>query len=564
MRPRLENRFTSAASMMAIAWLATMACGPDRTSTSTPNRSETLDLGSTAFELVEATIPEIQAAFAKGELTSEQLVAKYLQRIEAYEPLLNAFIHINENALSEARERDAERARKGDHGPLFGIPILLKDNIDTFDMPTTAGALAFRDAPLPPDDAFIARKLRGAGMIILGKATLSELANYLTRSMPSGYSSLGGYGLNPYDPRPKPEGDGRPVLATGGSSSGSGIGVAANLVTVAIGTETSGSILSPSSRNGLVGIKPTVGLASRDGIVPLSASQDTPGPMARTVRDAAIVLGAITGVDPADPATSLSEGKVYADYTPFLDPAGLQGARIGVARAGILDTLPEDEQVLMQDAIEILRAQGAIVIDPADIESLPEIEAYPGCRPETMPECTSVFAYEFKQGLDEYLASRGAEMPIKTIQELADFNNANAETALKYGQIYVEFAAGLDLATDREKYETDRAKDLAFGGSRGIDQTMEKHDLDAILLPRNRWAGIAARAGYPSITVPAGFLPPNGDIEKPAPFGVTFTARAWSEPTLIKLAYAFEQATQFRKPPFSAPPLNEKMKQADD
>src|SRR5215208_6613426 len=272
-----------------------------------------------SIQLVEAGVPELQLALRSQLITSEQLVQMYLNRIAAYDnagPMLNSFIHINANALEEARARDRDRQRGLSHGPLFGIPVLLKDNIDTADMPTTAGSVAL-EGSIPPDDAFITQKLREAGAIILGKATLTEFANFIALGMPTGYSSLGGFGFNPYDPRELPGGDGRPVLQTGGSSSGPGIGVNANLVTLAVGTETSGSILSPASANGVVGIKPTVGLVSRDGIIPITADQDTAGPITRTVTDAAILLGVLAGYDPNDPATAacLTPGHCFSDYT---------------------------------------------------------------------------------------------------------------------------------------------------------------------------------------------------------------------------------------------------------
>src|SRR5262245_43675430 len=288
------------------------------------------------LQLVEASVQDLQLALKSRLITSEQLVQMYLNRIAAYDhagPLLNSFIHLNANALDEARARDLDRRRGLAHGPLFGIPVLLKDNVDTADMPTTAGSVALAGS-IPPNDAFITEKLREAGAIILGKGTLTEFANFIAIGMPSGYSSLGGYGFNPYDPRPLPASDGRPVLTPGASSSGPGIAVAANLVAIAIGTETSGSILSPSSANGVVGIKPTVGLVSRHGILPITADQDTAGPIARTVRDAAILLGEIAGHDPNDPTTApcLVPGNCYSDYTQFLDKHALRGARIAVPR----------------------------------------------------------------------------------------------------------------------------------------------------------------------------------------------------------------------------------------
>src|SRR5262244_1642319 len=287
-----------------------------------------------SLQLVEASVPELQLALRSRLITSEQLVQMYLNRIAAYDkagPMLNSFIHLNPNALEEARARDRDRHQGRVNGPLFGIPVLLKDNIDTADMPTTAGSVSLAGS-IPPNDAFITERLHEAGAIILGKGTLTEFANFIAIGMPSGYSSLGGYGFNPYDPRQLPGGDGRPVLTPGGSSSGPGIAVSANLVAVAIGTETSGSILSPGTANNVVGIKPTLGLVSRDGILPITADQDTAGPLARTVTDAAILLGAIAGHDPNDSATSacLVAGNCFDDYTKFLKKHALRGARIAV------------------------------------------------------------------------------------------------------------------------------------------------------------------------------------------------------------------------------------------
>src|SRR5688572_20487998 len=333
----------------------------------------------------------------------------YLARIAAYDdagPKLNAFLTVNPNALAEARELDRVRNPGIERSPLYGIPILLKDNIDTADMPTTAGSVAL-EGSVPPDDAFIARKLRDAGAIILGKATLTEFPNFLTNGMPAGYSSLGGYGFNPYDPRPVPPGfpndDGRPVLTTGGSSSGSGIAVAANLAAVAVGTETSGSILSPASANMAVGVKPTLGLISRDGIIPITADQDTAGPITRTVTDAAILLGVLAGHDPSDAATNacLTPGNCFSDYTKFLDKKALAGARIAFPPP------PTTRTDLMAAAVAVLRAQGATVVPidalggqlPACPTVLPPVEPWPP------PLCASALLYGFKRDLNAYLDS---------------------------------------------------------------------------------------------------------------------------------------------------------------
>jgi amidase len=522
-----------------------------------------------SLQLVEATVPQLQLALRSRLITSEQLVTMYLDRIAAYDdagPMLNAFIHLNADALDEARARDADRNRGLAHGLLFGIPVLLKDNIDTADMPTTAGSVSLAGS-IPPDDAFIARRLREAGAIILGKATLTEFANFIAIGMPAGYSSLGGYGFNPYDPRPLPGGDGRPVLTPGGSSSGAGIAVAANLVTVAIGTETSGSILSPGTANGVVGLKPTLGLISRDGILPITADQDTSGPLARTVTDAAILLGVIAGHDPNDPATAPCQtpGTCPRDYTKFLDAHALRGARIAVPRVPYWNGFSAAQTQIMLDAIEAMRREGAFVADPYEIPNQAAISGFGICTSFPAPaNCSTVLMYGQKHDLNNYLASRPSA-PMHTLSDIIAFNIANAAVALKYGQAIFLAADQLDTSpgsADTARYLADRALDLAltrtgldavFAGPDGMQGTDD--DFDAILFPQNRGAAAPAKAGYPSIVVPGGFVPPTGAVINPAPFGVTFSGPAFSEPKLLALAYAFEQATHHRRAPASAPPL---------
>ena len=521
------------------------------------------------LQLVEASIPELQQALQTRLITSEQLVQMYLNRIAAYDkagPMLNSFIHLNPNALEEARARDRDRHQGRVNGPLFGIPVLLKDNIDTADMPTTAGSVALAGS-IPPNDAFITEKLREAGAIILGKGTLTEFANFIAIGMPSGYSSLGGYGFNPYDPRPLPASEGRPVLTPGGSSSGPGIAVAANLVAIAIGTETSGSILSPSSANGVVGIKPTVGLVSRHGILPITADQDTAGPIARTVRDAAILLGEIAGHDPNDPTTApcLVPGNCYSDYTKFLDKHALRGARIAVPRVPYWNGFTAAQQQLMLDAIADLREAGAFVDDPHEIPNQAAVSAFGICVSFPAPaNCSTVLMFGQKHDLNLYLANR-PNAPMHTLSDIIAFNNAHAAVALKYGQAIFLAADQLDTSpgsADTQRYLADRALDLSLtrggldavlNGPDGIQGTDD--DFDAILFPQNRGAAAPAKAGYPSIVVPGGFMPPSGPVINPAPFGVTFTGRAFSEPRLIAIAYAFEQATKHRQAPASAPAL---------
>jgi amidase len=497
--------------------------------------------GPQQFDLVEATVTGMLDAMASGLLTSEQLVKMYLARIAAYDddgPALNSYLHVNEHAVSEARQLDRIRHNYAKVGPLYGIPVALKDNVDTAEMPTTAGSVALAGS-IPRKDAFITRKLREAGAIILGKATMTEFANYLTSGMPGGYSSLGGYGFNPYDPRPLPGGDGRPALSPSGSSSGPGIAAAANLAAITIGTETSGSILGPGSANGIVGIKPTVGLVSRTGIIPISADQDTAGPLTRTVTDAAIMLSVIAGYDRADPATwaCLIPGNCLKDYTRFLRKNALRQARIAVP----LSTSP-----IVTDAVAVLQREGAYV------EMIPALAAV------TAP---NILNYGFKRDLNTYLAGLPKSAPVHSMAEIIAANIATPG-ALKYGQTQVLSSQALDIrpgSADTATYLTNyaagivqsrRILDGVYNGPDGIAGTED--DFDALLNPGS---GTPARAGYPSIVVPGGFLPPDGDVINDRPSGVTFSGPAFSEGRLISLGYAFEQATKYRRPPDSAPPL---------
>ena len=504
--------------------------------------------GSARLQLVEATVDDLQKAIQTGLVTIKQLTEMYLARIAAYDdagPGINALLHVNADAADQASELDALRRPGVARSPLYGIPVLLKDNIDTADMPTTAGSVALAGS-IPPDDAFITRKLREAGAVIIGKATLTEFANFIAIGMPTGYSSLGLFGFNPYDPRVLPGGDGRPVLQTGGSSSGSGIGVNANFAAVAIGTETSGSILSPASANGVVGIKPTVGLVSRDGIIPITADQDTAGPITRTVRDAAILLGVIAGFDPNDPATEpcLEPGNCFSDYTQFLDKHALRGARIAV-----VTPIQQSRLAIVNAAIDVLRAEGAVVEEvPAPTGQRGSCVTYP-----PLPTCSTVLLYGQKRDLNAYLANTPAS-PMQTIADIVAFN-ATFVPPMKYGQAIFEAAAQVDVtpgSADTLRYQADRAFDLA--NSRGpLDAIYAQYD--AILASANSFAATPAKAGYPSVTVPGGFLPPDGTIVNPFPSNVTFSGPAFSEPKLIALAYAFEQATKHRRPPASTPPL---------
>lgn len=474
-----------------------------------------------AFELEEVTIKHMQDAMASGEVTSRDLTATYLERIAQFDksgPVLNSVLEINPVAIFIAERLDAERRQGKLRGPLHGIPILLKDNIDTADnMHTSAGTLALADS-FALEDAFFVKKLRAAGAVLLGKTNMTELANFMTTGMPNGYSSRGGQVLNPYGP-------GR--LQPGGSSSGSGAAVSANLCAAAIGTETSGSILNPASRNSVVGIKPTLGLVSRNGIVPISYTQDTAGPMARTVQDAAILLGAMVGADPADEVTQGCGDRECTDYTEFLDKDGLRGARIGINR-GYEANFTEDEKRIMSEAIEIMREAGAIIVERTD---LPHVGS-----------SSSVLLFEFKSALNRYLARLAPHYPIRSLQDIIDFNNRHHAQTLKYGQTLLLRAQYETSGTMTEAtYINDRLQDWRRSREDGIDRLLLEHRLDALLCPGVTDA--AAVSGYPSIIVPAGFRADG------MPFGVAFTGTAYSEPALLRLAYAFEQASKRRKPP---------------
>jgi len=524
------------------------------------------------FSVVEATIPEMQQALADGRVTSRRLVESYLMRIATYEETLNAVIAVNPRALAIADSLDRERAAGRVRGPLHGIPIALKDNIHTTDMPTTGGALAFAGY-VPPYEATLTTHLRDAGAIILAKTVMTELANYIAVGMPPNYSSLGGYGMNPYDPRrdPRPElGDGRPVLAPGGSSSG--IGTAASFWAANVGTETSGSILSPANANMLVGIKPTVGRISRWGVIPITADQDTPGPLARTVADAAILMGVLEGtvLDAHDPATTRCTPPPGGDYTAFLSADALAGARIGIPRAGYYDSvrvpgegearpgLPPERRAVMDSVIDHLRRAGATVVDPADVPSV----LSPDAPNNVLVANTFVLDYGMKRDFNAWLETLGEDAPVRSLTELREWNLAHANAGtLKYGQARLDVADRLGLeGPDRARYERERARDLRLGAEEGIDAVLNLHDLDALLFPGVAGAALSARPGYPTVAVPFTRVPveppqdfPAGFLPEPAPMGVSFAGTACSEPRLIELAYAFEQVTRGRVPPASAP-----------
>ena len=539
------------------------------------------------FKIVEATIPEMQAAMAKGQLTSRELVSQYLMRLGLYEDRLNAALAVNPRALEEAAALDRERAQGKIRGPLHGIPVALKDNIHTTNMPTTGGALAFAGYT-PPYEATLTKNLRDAGAIIIAKAGLTELANWVAgnpTAMPGNYNAVGGFAYNPYDPRPDPRDatfDGRPVLQTGGSSSG--VGTAANLWAASVGTDTGGSVISPSNANMLVGIRPTIGRISRYGVIPITADHDTAGPMTRTVADAAIMLGALESPspDPNDVATQTCTPPPGRDYTKFLNAGGLKGARIGIPRAFYYDrvTLPGEDRPrgginaeqakVMADAIEVLRKQGAVIVDPADVPSLVAKDAnanfalFDYCAGAEHAKgkdanCTVNFKYGMKRDFNAWLKTLGPSAPVKTLTELREWNLAHAKAgAARFNQSRLDISDEMDLEADRARFEADHKKDWLLSRDQGIDGVLKAHRLDAILTPGGSGAGLAARAGYPIIVVPFGMVPnaptpalPPGFNAKPAPYGVGFTGAQCSEPRLIELAYAFEQATKRR----IAPPL---------
>jgi amidase len=528
--------------------------------------------------MVDASIDQMRLAMEQGRTTSREIVSQSLHRIASYEDRLNAVITVNPRALAEADQRDRERRAGRVRGPLHGIPIALKDNIHTTDMPTTGGALAFAHL-VPPYEATLTKNLREAGAIIIAKTVLTELANWVSERMPTNYSSLAGFGFNPYDPRrdPRPAADGRPVLATGGSSSG--IGTAASFWAANVGTETSGSILSPSNQTMLAGIKPTVGRISRYGVIPITADQDTPGPMARFVADAAILLGALESAapDPNDGATTACNVPAGRDYTRFLRRDALRGARLGIPRAYYYDAtampdargsnggLTEPQKAVMADAIAALRAQGATVIDPVEIPSvvtkdparnllLWPVCSGPGDAKGRDEDCSVVFKYGMKRDFNVWLASLGDRAPVKSLEELRNWNRGHeAAGTLKYGQAQLDISDEMNLESDRARYQADREKDLALAGRDGIQAALTAHRLDALVFPGSAGAAIAAKPGYPTVIVPFGTVPnvqaPAGFEARPSPYGVSFTGTSCSEGRLIEIAYAFEQATKRRVPP---------------
>ena len=489
------------------------------------------------FELEEATIAQLQAEMNAGTHTARSLTEAYLGRIEAIDGGMRSVIEVNPDAVAIAVALDAERKAKGPRGPLHGIPVVVKDNIATADrMATTAGSLALVGAKAPRD-SFVAERLRAAGAVILGKTNLSEWANFRSSKSSSGWSGRGGQCRNPYALDRSPC----------GSSSGTGAAVSANLAAVGVGTETDGSIVCPSAINSLVGIKPTVGLVSRSGIVPISHTQDTAGPMARTVAGAAALLGALAGVDPRDAATAVGRGKAAADYTEFLDPNGLKGARIGVARAKFFGYSSETD-ALAEAALVAMKRLGAVIVDPADIPHAGEFDDAE----------FEVLLYEFKADLNAYLAEWAPGAPVRTLADIIAFNEQHRDREMPYfGQDTMEKAEKKGPLTEKAYLKALKTC-RALSRAKGLDAVMTTHRLDAIVAPTggppwtidlvngDHFLGAsstpAAVSGYPSVTVPAGYV-------FGLPVGMSFIGRAWSEGTLIRLAYAFEQGTKLRRPP---------------
>ena len=506
------------------------------TATVTTTESTATDV----FELDEATIADLQLRMTNGKDTARSLAQKYLKRIDEIDrngPTLKSVIELNPDALSIAEALDEERKNRGSRGALHGIPVLIKGNIATADrMTTTAGSFALEGC-ISPQDAFIVKQLRAAGAVIIGKTNLSEWANMRSTHSSSGWSAIGGQTKNPYALDRNPS----------GSSSGSGSAIAANLAAVAVGTETDGSIVSPANNNGLVGIKPTLGLVSRTGIIPIAHSQDTAGPMARTVTDAAILLGVLAGNDDADPITAESTSMGKREYTASLDRNGLRGARLGVVRDKFMG-YSADVDLVMEAAIADLKRLGAIIVDPANIPTLGKFDE---------SEMT-VLLYELKSDLPKYFQWLGDKSPMHSLADVIAFNKRNASREMPFfKQELFEMAEAKGPLTDQQ-YLDALAMNRRLAGPEGIDAVMDQYQLDALVAPTNCEAWLtdhvngdavsggssspAAVAGYPAITVPAGQV--NG-----LPVGISFFGRAWSEPRLIKYAFAFEQGTKHRKPP---------------
>jgi amidase len=531
-------------SALLAGW-AFFACAPAESPAPDPGPAAS----DAPFELLEATVDDLQKGMESGRWTARSITEAYLARIDAVDrggPELRSIIETNPEALTIADALDSERREGKIRGPLHGIPVAIKDNIDTHDKMTTTGGSLALEGSIPPQDSFLAQKLREAGAIILAKANMSEWAYWRGLKASSGWSARGGQARNPYAL------DRNPC----GSSSGSGVAASANLAALTLGTETGGSIMCPSSINGIVGIKPTVGLWSRSGVIPISHSQDTAGPMTRTLKDAAILLGALVGVDPRDPATAASEGKSHTDYTQFLDPNGLKGARIGVARN--FTGFNGNVMALFEKALEDMKAQGAVLVDPANIPNMENGDVF-----AELPSL--VLDYEFKANINKYLSSLGPNARMKSLADLIAFNEANRDREMAFfgHERFVTSEARGSLTDPEYVHAVTTIQRLTRG--EGIDALVREHQLDAIVAPTTgpAWltdhvlgdrfdggfsAGPAAIAGYPDITIPMGFL-------SGLPVGVSFFGPAWSEPKLLAIAYSYEQATKHRKPPEFLPTL---------
>jgi amidase len=559
------------------------------------------------FSVVEATITDMQKAMQAHRVTSHELVQQYLTRIALYDKPINSAITINPHALEDADARDRERAQGHVRGPLHGIPIALKDNIHTVDIRTTGGALAFANFT-PPFDATLTKNLRDAGAVIIAKTVLTELANWVSGAptpMPGNYSAVGGFAFNPYDPRrdPRASSDGGPVMSTGGSSSGAG--TAANFWAANVGTDTAGSVVNPASLTMLVGLRPTTGRISRHGIIPITADQDTAGPMARTVTDAAILFGVLESPapDPDDAATNRCMPPPGRDYTRFLNPNGLRGARIGIPRGYYYDRiapagetaaaptpappgggrggrgggggrggLNDAQTALMNDAIDVLKRNGAAIVDPANMPTVLETDpaknilSFPICSGLNNAKgkddaCSVVLKYGMKRDFNAYLTSLGEAAPVKTLSDLRAWNTAHARAgAIKYNQANLDISDEMDVVQDRARYEADRARDLALAGDQGFKAAIVNNKVDALMFPGWAISNLASRPGYPEIVVPIGVTAggggggganpfPAGFTPKPSPYSAAFVGLPCSEPKLFEIAYAFEQATKKRVPP---------------
>ena len=535
------------------------------------------------FSVIGASIPEMQAALASGRTTSREIVMQYLARIAIYNDKLHGAINIDPAVLATADALDRERKDGKVRGPLHGIPVAVKDNILTTSMPSSGGALAFKDY-IPPYEATLVTNLREAGAIVMAKSTLTELANWMAAPptpMEGGYNAVRGYSYNPYDPRAKANGE--PYLSTGGSSSG--IGVSAEFWAANVGTDTGGSVVNPANASMQVGLRPTTGRISRWGIIPITMDQDSAGPMGKSVTDVAIMMGALEGAAPDshDDATKTCMPPPNRDYTQYLKADALKGARIGIPRTSYYDpsTLPgtsgpsrglrADEAQSMKDAIEALKAAGATIVDPADLPSVAstdpqknilvrQICGAPAFISGEEGVCSTVLRYGMKREFNAFLKTLGAGAPVKSLTELREWNKAHeAQGAIRYGQRQLDLADAIDLDKDKARYDADRARDLLLSRDEGMDAPIKANMLDALMFPGSGATDIGTKAGYPAIAVPFGMVSnPNGPAGDPPdaktmPFGVSFLSLACTEPRLFAIAYSFEQATKKRVPPKSTP-----------